>query len=176
MTIGQIKSNITNALLRNIDIFDPSSKYLLRKNDQIPFNEDVLFGYTFYAPKQLNRDAVDGIKLKDGKGYISISETYKQVNLHDYIKIAHVYRYITNEYTYECKSSGLNSKIIPYNFHYDMDLEFDTPQHPLVHLQVLHSVPRFPVKEKSLEEFLERVKVTCFDEELSPLVEPIYLT
>ena len=175
MTIGQINTDIVSAFWRNRDIFDSSSKFLLHKKPEMyPLTEGIIEGYIFYFPRQIAREVVDGFKLKDNKGFISIMETYKKVNAREFTKIAHTYRYITDEYTYECKSDVAQPKNIPYNFHYDMDLDYDTPEHPSKHLQVLHSHPRFPIKEDSIDDFFLQVKTTCFDLDLNPLNFPIY--
>lgn len=175
----QIIDNVLHALRRNSQIFDPASEHLLFKPPKIlPVSEGDFTGLIFYFPFQVGRDVVSGYKLKDGKGYISISETYRYNNTRALVKVAHVYRYITDEYAYECKTPSNNVNKMLYNFHYDMDLFYDSSQddayHPPTHLQVLHSHPRFPVNDDSVDMFIERVKVTCFDSSFQPLQDPMF--
>jgi len=167
--------------LSKLDIFDHSSHSLLYKsttNKLYGSSPQKLVGKVFFCPREVPRNDICGLEIKDGKGFISIKEVYLYKNRVELEKIEHVYKYITNEYIYTCKcESGNQSVSIPYNFHYDTDLQYpqsNDMKHPIHHLSVLHSHPRFSTGEMQLELFLEVVQSLCFDDSLKPFNLPIF--
>lgn len=187
MTPSQIISDAKNALTAKEAYFDASSHYLLyQKPEQYPTEVNNREGVIYYWPKKVEVGSVDGFRLKHGKGFICISETYEYTTAsrNRLKKTAHVYRYITDSVTYLCTDmvGGVQDEVLPYSFHYDQDLSYESEddqdllRHPPNHLQVLHSHPRFVIEDNmTLQEFIERVKITCFtNDSLDPYLDPIY--
>ncbi len=138
--------------------------------------------YFLYYPYDIGFGAVDGIKLKDNKGFVAIQEFFRITDRRNTLeKSGYVYKYITEEhvYTYQHPSSGDVKSNLLYNFHFDMDLNYNnSPEnnHPPTHLQVMHSLPRFQTEEVSIINFLDAVIGFCFENEstLIPYTVPIY--
>ncbi len=181
MTQQEVKNKIKNALMSSPEIFDcpPQCLHMCDISESSDDNKKYL---TFCFPRRIGLDQVDGFKLINEKGYISIQEKYiKKQNGTKLERVSYIYKYITKEVNYMCThyDSGKISET-PYKFHYDMDLEYEnSKKHPLSHLQVLHNHPRFEMgKEITPLEFLEKVRVTCFQNITGtpiPYTEPIFL-
>lgn len=182
----EVISNIKNELIRNIDLFDEADHYLLYgQPQQYPTYSNGKEGVIFCWPKRIPTDTIGGIKLKNSKGYVAISETYyyKNAQRTRLEKRAHVYRYVSGEAEYLCKSSDgrHDEKSIPYSFHYDQDLDYsdndgeEDDRHPSNHLQVLHTHPRFATDEYLLADFMKMIERTCFSRDMTPYESPIYL-
>ncbi len=181
MTKNEAISSISNSLINCPKIFDSSFQDRLQVHAE---SKDEKNDYLFlYFPKYIPLNQVDGLKLKDDKGFITIQETFKFLNRHDLVRVGYTYRYITNEVTYTCEHalSGSTQNNMPYNFHYDMDLEYRNPMndnvgHPPNHLQVLHNHPRFESPNMTTASFLATVLQLCFKgNKLDPHTEPIFI-
>ena len=170
-------------LIRNhIDDLD------LWKLDKMPSYEPISVnsktGVIFYWPDKIGIDKVGGYKLKDNKGFISMSETYIYTNdkRNRMTKIAHVYKYIASD-TYYLASNAYNKPeaLLNYNFHYDKDLDYDLSRlndegrHPNYHIQVLHSHPRFATDQTLVADFISMVSRTCFQDNGEAFKMPMYL-
>lgn len=165
---------INAALISKHKIFDTTFQSKLQSRQLVERS-----GYIFlYYPYRVSPGVIDGIKLKDNKGFIAIQETYKILNKNkDLEKVSYVYRYITNEIVYLCEHSASKiSEIIPYSFHYDMDMANLDPKHPSRHLQVIHTQPRFETEDVNIIFFLNCVTDLCFkNEKLEPYTEPLFI-
>jgi hypothetical protein len=173
MNLIEIKKKITSALMAFEDIFDESQRLLLRSCTEIPSRIDSIKYLSIYWPKRIDLDSIDGLKLKDNKGFISISEKYKYTNNKYTLEmVAYTYRYITQEMEYKCKYYvDVEEKKHFYNFHYDMDFLYqgDDEHHSPHHLQVFHSRPRFKTEEISIFDFVKLIRDFCYEgKELKP--------
>lgn len=176
--------NNTKLVLKNYKHIIDSSEYW--KLDTPPTEHKIVIdsqnsGYIFQWPSKVPLDTVGGYKLKDGKGYICLSETYIQSSSSKLSKVAHVYRYIDSDAVYHMSSSSdVEGVIKNYGFHLDEDLTYDNghlkdkDRHPETHLQVMHSHPRFATQENLLLDFLKMVERTCFDDSGESYSQPVY--
>lgn len=182
----ELVNSLRSALVSYKDIFDDVQKAKLYSSiQQISSSVENERYLDIYAPKKIPREELDGLRLKDGKGFISFNVKYRYTNSSNLEEVSYVYRYITDEIAYDCThKTGDRRLSLYYSFHYDKDLLFhenssmnreDAERHPLTHLQVFHSHPRFPVAPISIYEFLAEVKKMCFlNESLTPYTEPLY--
>src|SRR3972149_4900462 len=103
MDENQARKIVQGAMLRQEKLFDSSINFLLYKQIKpVPSNEGGVSYLTFYYPSRIDFDSVDGYKLKNGKGYISITETYLVKNKHHLDRVAFTYKFITDEVEYVC--------------------------------------------------------------------------
>jgi len=185
MTQQEIQKKVRNVLVNSSEIFDCPVQILHGSCEIIPTSFGSREYLTFYFPKKISLEQIDGFKLVNEKGYISIQEKYiKRGSTGSKLElVSYVYRYITSEVNYLCEHRDSNklSEILSYKFHYDMDLEYEDKEldHPQIHLQVLHNYPRFQTeKEITVLQFLEKVRLICFKNNTGipiPYTEPIFL-
>jgi hypothetical protein len=170
-TIPEIVDETRAALVAQERIFEHRERLTLRKavvpeiSEDDEHNKYAIFNW----PKAINPDTVDGYKLIDDKGYISIREIYRFKNGKDLHLVGHVYRYCTQEMIYNSThSESTYEKELFYKFHYDMDLLHThpnleiNPDHAPKHLHVMHELPRFEVSNASLGLFFSSVIQLCF--------------
>jgi hypothetical protein len=177
MSEQEIKGNIKNALIEKQGCFEDEINVII--NSKIQLNYAGSIGQRILqvdVPTAVSIDALDGLKLKYEKGFISIRETYKETAMRgEFEKIGYIYRFITNELEYNFLNSQANKQqAIFYRFHYDMPLGANA-NHPKYHLQVLHDFPRFESMQMEFLTFLNLVENICFDPaNHNPILEPIY--
>lgn len=185
MNSQQVIQQTKDVLKTNYDLFDPINvTEIYNRPEPSEVEEGGIKYLTFFYPRQIPPDNVDGFRLKGNKGFISISETYKVISRtpEDLELVGYVYRYITDEMSYHCyfKPSNRNKENIPYNFHFDWDFKFkpvddhQTRLHPDKHLQVLHPHPRFKTEEINLLDFIALIRVSCLDDGGNPIIEPFF--
>jgi hypothetical protein len=178
--LGQILEKIKRSFRLFEQMFEVSVRSSFFRNPSRSLHSIGSTKFTsFYYPKKISIDEIDGFPLKDNKGFVSIEETYKSINRSVFTKVSHVYRFVTSEhvYNYVHTPTGKTKFAINYNFHFDSDLEYpiDTSSHPLNHFQVLQSHPRFKTEEVAIEDFLMEVRNACFrNDNYEPLQEPIF--
>lgn len=177
-TKKQIKDRIKKTLNEYKDIFDLGTPSPYVNNIHLEVIKSKIEQWEalkLQLPK-VSRDKCEGIKLKDGKGYISIEEKYQAINKSKFKKIQHVYKYMSADHKYLCTSTNNPGEIMTYGFHYDTDMNYFNKEgikkldhHPVNHLHVLHPVPRFKtIDDMALEEFFKSVKA-LFDGTDNPI-------
>jgi hypothetical protein len=101
------------------------------------------------------RSYMDGIPLKDGVGFITISELYESDEVKSY-----TYRFFSKEYKCItiCTSDNSRDKQA-FEFHYDK-VKDDIPHKP--HLSIIYTDIRYLTEKITLEQFLMFIQETFF--------------
>lgn len=166
-TINEACKLITGALVTLKDLFDESHHHLLYRKEQAEHSFGRNNYIDIYFPRKIGIKEMDGIKLKDEMGLISIHEKYLKTKGGAVQRVSYVYRYMTSTRSYDFSHSTKGKSQLPYYyFHYDMDLEYEAvdpdKNHPPAHLQVLHDSPRFKTEEMEIVEFLDFIRDTFY--------------
>lgn len=168
----EIISNTQKAIAEYKDMFDTSQYVFKCAYDEYEWSFEGQKYLEIYFPRKISLDTIDGLKLKDDKGFILIHETYIYSNQHTLYKKGYIYKYITPEFSYHCTHPTSNqSEKFNYNFHYDMDLEYknrddkklESTLHPDYHLQVLHTSPRFSAPKMEITNFLLLIRNLLYE-------------
>ncbi len=130
------------------DIFEPTVNE--RIDDLI--KEDLPAIYLPYTPMN---SVKEGLPLRDGVGFITIEEIFKNECVVEYI-----YRFTSTEYNYLFSRKAFESMSNgDYSFHYDK-VENDIPHPP--HITSIFPSIRWISKAISLEDFLSFIRTTFF--------------
>ncbi len=130
-----------------------------------------------YIPKVGSKHGIDGLKLLDGMGYISVEIRYRYINSKKLEEIGHSFRYFNHNHVYSFEytdDEGRKKQTGTYNFRYDRDLTPKASDELPEHLQVLHNAPRFLTNSIELGDFLRVVKQTCFNKDGSGIKQPFF--
>lgn len=121
-----------------------------------------------YWPRYTGKFSHEGFNLKDGMGSVSIEVIYrsKEGDKFSYSEVSHSFRYFNTDHSYifHHQLQDDDKPVNAFSFRYDKDLrDSASPNDPEEHMQMMeHHVPRFVLKDSSLDSFLNLVRETCF--------------
>lgn len=139
-------------------------KYLFEEEvgNRIALGPKSSDGYqSIWIPKYLPRGAKqNGLRLKDGVGFISILETVKSGEGEP---VAYCYSFESDQYlcTTSCTITGQEDKEKTFWFHYDKEKD-NIPHYP--HVSILYRPIRYFSKPLKLDEFLFFIGDTFLEE------------
>jgi hypothetical protein len=167
LTIEQIKKNHKILLLNSEDVIDPIGR-VLEPQEQRGHNDLI----TLYYPSV---DKNKKYRLKGDIGTFYFHETYTLNNDIRRVHYAYCFESEYHKYSYDCEYGPNNTILLPYKFHFDMDLlrVEDDSHHPPFHLQVLHNNPRFEYKEIDLTDFILYIRKFFYKKDGTPYLSAL---
>jgi len=183
-TIPEIQNEVSSILTNYQWMFERNewTKLRTKTRPELSNTDSHTRRAVFNWPKIVSRNAVDGLKLINEKGYIAIRQSYLyKNNTRDLDLVGYVYKYMTDEMIYKSLHRHTNKdKDLHYIFHYDMDLlhaidgnsRIPINEHSNEHLQVMHELPRFRTTDISLPLFFSHVIQLCFKKTTATDYEP----